>query len=58
MSKLVVFGGSFNPPTLAHEKLLTAAMDGVGADRGIFVPSNDAYVTKKMSKTACRYLRL
>lgn len=51
MSKIVVFGGSFNPPTLAHEKLLTAAMDGVGADRGIFVPSNAAYVTKKMSKT-------
>lgn len=51
MSKLIVFGGSFNPPTLAHEKLLTAAMDGVGADRGIFVPSNDAYVTKKMGKT-------
>ncbi len=49
--KIVVFGGSFNPPTLAHERLLAAAMDGVGADRGIFVPSNDAYVTKKMSKT-------
>ena len=51
MSKIVVFGGSFNPPTLAHEKLLTSAMDGVGAERGIFVPSNDAYVSKKMSKT-------
>ena len=47
---IVVLGGSFNPPTLAHRKLLCAAMDGVGADRGIFVPSNDAYVTKKMSK--------
>ena len=48
---IVVLSGSFNPPTLAHRKLLCAAMDGVGADRGIFVPSNNAYVTKKMSKT-------
>ena len=49
--KIVVYGGSFNPPTMAHERLLGAAMNGVGADRGIFVPSNNAYVTKKMSKT-------
>ncbi|MBQ3859590.1 MAG: DUF1768 domain-containing protein [Clostridia bacterium] len=49
--KIVVFGGSFNPPTVAHKRLLSAALDGVGADRGIFVPSNDAYVTKKMGKT-------
>ena len=51
INRIVVFGGSFNPPTVAHEKLLAAAMDGTGADKGIFVPSNDAYVTKKMSKT-------
>ncbi len=51
MRKIVVFGGSFNPPTLAHERLLKAAMEGVGADLGVFVPSNDAYVTKKMAKT-------
>lgn len=49
--RIVVFGGSFNPPTRAHSRLLTAAMDGVGADLGVFVPSNDAYVTKKMKKT-------
>ena len=50
-NRIVVLGGSFNPPTVAHRRLLCAAMDGVGADRGIFVPSNDAYVTKKMAKT-------
>ena len=49
--RIVVFGGSFNPPTKAHSRLLTAALDEVGADLGIFVPSNDAYVTKKMKKT-------
>ena len=49
--RIVVFGGSFNPPTSAHMRLLTAAMDGVGAELGVFVPSNDAYVTKKMAKS-------
>ena len=51
IERIVVLGGSFNPPTIAHRKLLSAAMEGVGAERGIFVPSNDAYVTKKMAKT-------
>ncbi|MBQ1377564.1 MAG: DUF1768 domain-containing protein [Lachnospiraceae bacterium] len=51
MSKIVVFSGSFNPPTIAHKRLLTAAVDGVGADQGIFVPSNNAYVNKEMAKT-------
>ena len=49
--KIVVFGGSFNPPTIAHRRLLCAAMVGVGAERGIFVPSTGAYVTTKMAKT-------
>jgi len=44
-------GGSFNPPTTAHLTLMKAAIDGVGADCGIFVPSNNAYVKRKMSKT-------
>lgn len=48
---IVVMGGSFNPPTSAHLTLMTAAIDGVGANHGIFVPSNHAYVKRKMSKT-------
>ena len=44
-------GGSFNPPTRAHLTLMKTAIDGVGADHGIFVPSNHAYVKRKMSKT-------
>ena len=51
INRIVVYGGSFNPPTIAHERLLKAAVEGVGADLGVFVPSNDAYVTKKMAKT-------
>ena len=44
-------GGSFNPPTAAHLTLIKTAIEGVGANHGIFVPSNHAYVKRKMSKT-------
>ena len=37
--RIVVLGGSFSPPTIAHRKLLQAAMDAVQADGGIFVPT-------------------
>ena len=48
--KVVVLGGSFNPPTKAHMALLKAAMDKVGAEAGVFVPTSDAYVRNKMVK--------
>lgn len=48
--RIVVMGGSFNPPTIAHERLLRAAVNALNADAGIFVPSSDAYVTRKMKK--------
>jgi len=41
-------GGSFNPPTLAHYKLMKGAMDALGADIGFFVPVSDAYLKRKM----------
>lgn len=47
---IVVLGGSFNPPTTAHQKIMEHAMIAASADTGIFVPSSDAYVTRKMSK--------
>lgn len=53
--KIVVMGGSFNPPTKAHYKLLQFAVDQIttGASdesvKGIFIPSSDAYVSRKMS---------
>lgn len=49
--KLVVLGGSFNPPTLAHKQLLESVMDGVHADKGLYVPSSDTYVTRKAIRT-------
>ena len=52
-NRVVVLGGSFNPPTLAHFRLLQAALDGLGAQTGYYVPSSGKYVQRKMKKTAC-----
>ena len=46
--KIVVMGGSFNPPTLAHYLLMRHAMDALGAERGVFVPVSDAYLKRKL----------
>ena len=37
MRRIIVFGGSFNPPIPAHERLLKAAMEGEGLSRIIEV---------------------
>lgn len=47
---IVVMGGSFNPPTLAHQKILMAAVAAVNADYGVFIPSSHTYVKNKMRK--------
>lgn len=47
---IVVMGGSFNPPTIAHQRLLLGAVKELGAERGIFVPSSHAYVSIKMRR--------
>lgn len=46
--RIVVMGGSFNPPTLAHYKLMREAIDALEADIGFFVPVSDAYLKRKM----------
>ena len=46
--RIVVMGGSFNPPTLAHYKLMKEAIDALDADIGFFVPVSDAYLRRKM----------
>ena len=46
--RIVVMGGSFNPPTLAHYKLMKEAIDALNADIGFFVPVSDAYLKRKM----------
>ena len=47
---IVVMGGSFNPPTIAHHKLMKAAMEQLGANKGIFVPVSAKYLQRKMRK--------
>lgn len=47
---MIVMGGSFNPPTIAHQRLLLAAVDQLNADKGIFVPSSHGYVKTKMKR--------
>ena len=49
--KIIVLGGSFNPPTIAHQTFLLSAIEALGADLGIFVPAPYPYVKKKMAKT-------
>lgn len=48
--RLVVLGGSFNPPTKAHKLLLRQAMEYLHADKGIFVPSSNHYVRRKVGR--------
>lgn len=52
--KIVVLGGSFNPPTLGHKKLMQAAVDHIGAKMGIFVPVSHAYLKRKLRKDGGR----
>ena len=47
-NRIVVMGGSFNPPTTAHYKLMKEAVDALEADIGFFVPVSDAYLKRKM----------
>ena len=48
--RIIVMGGSFNPPTIAHQRLLLGAVNELGADKGIFVPSSHTYVSIKMRR--------
>lgn len=50
IKSIVVMGGSFNPPTIAHHKLMKAAMVQLGADKGIYVPVSAKYLRRKMRK--------
>lgn len=54
--KIIVMGGSFNPPTIAHLRLMQAALDQLSevtpdeCVKGVFVPSSEAYVRRKMNR--------
>ena len=46
--KIVIMGGSFNPPTLAHYRLMKHSIEAIDAVHGYFVPVSDAYLRRKM----------
>ena len=48
--KIVIMGGSFNPPTVAHLKIMQMALDAFQGDRGYFVPVSFPYLKRKMRK--------
>lgn len=54
--KIIVMGGSFNPPTIAHVKLMRCALDGINASRGYVVPASHAYIKRKMIKGGAGHL--
>ena len=53
---IIVMGGSFNPPTIAHLKLIQAAMDALEAETGYLVPVSHAYLKRKMVHAGCGHL--
>lgn len=52
--RIIVMGGSFNPPTLAHYQLMISAINAAGAERGLFVPADQEYVQRKMKRLKCK----
>lgn len=55
---VVVMGGSFNPPTIAHFKSMQKALDAVNSEKGFFVPVSFAYLKRKMVKAGRSHLCL
>lgn len=53
MKNIVVMGGSFNPPTIAHLKLMQTAVDAMNAEAGYLVPVSYAYLKRKMVRAGC-----
>jgi len=56
MKNIVVMGGSFNPPTIAHLKVIQTAMDALDAEVGYLAPVSHAYLKRKMVKAGCGHL--
>ena len=49
MKKLIALTGSFNPVTVAHYKILSDAVERFGADEGIYIATDDRYLTRKVA---------
>ncbi len=49
MKKLIALTGSFNPVTIAHYTILSDAVERFGADEGIYIATDDRYLTRKVT---------
>jgi nicotinate (nicotinamide) nucleotide adenylyltransferase len=49
MKKLIALTGSFNPVTVAHYKILSDAVERFDADEGIYIATDDRYLTRKVT---------
>lgn len=49
------FGGSFNPPTMAHEKLAVEIAKEFELDKVVFVPMGDSYEKPNLAREEERY---
>lgn len=48
MKKIIVFGGSFNPPTIAHFALAQHMADREDVEKVLFLPVSDLYKKKEL----------
>ena len=56
MKTLIALTGSFNPVTVAHYEILSDAVERFDADEGIYISTDDRYLTRKvMLKSAQKY---
>ena len=50
MIRALLFGGAFNPPTIAHIQLAEYAMRTLGFEKVIFVPTKNSYISDTQGK--------
>ena len=54
----IVFGGTFNPPTIAHEKAIQTVLSALQVDRFIIVPVGNKYHLKTIEEDEHRFSML
>ena len=50
MIRALLFGGAFNPPTVAHIRLAEYAMRTLGFEKVVFVPTKNSYISDTQGK--------
>lgn len=58
MAKYGFFGGSFNPPTIAHLKIVETSIKEFGLDKLVIVPMGDKYEKSELISFDFRFLML